>query len=84
METEFTGVVDGPAFAGTIEEFYEKYRKCTQCEHWKIKVEEFSPHNSRPCGYQTACKSCRAANERARYGRKNPSMVNQLKKGLTS
>lgn len=73
-------IVDGPAFEGTVQEFYEKYRKCTQCLHWKVKVEEFSPHNSRPCGYQAACKSCRSKNARASYARKNPTMVNLMRK----
>lgn len=76
IEMETIGIIDGPPFTGTIEEFYEKYKQCTQCKHWKIKLTEFSPHNSRPCGYQAACKSCRSK------ARLNPSMKNQMRKGL--
>lgn len=60
------GQIVGPGFTGDLRKFHKKYKQCTQCFHWKVKVTEFSPHNSRPSGYQTACKSCRAANARAR------------------
>ena len=72
------------SFNGTMSavEFENKYKKCTQCKHWKIKAVEFSPHNSRPCAYQAACKACRSANARAaRYAKKNTMRRQLLKSG---